>query len=393
MAAMTHRQRVKAALNREEPDRVPIDFGTIASTVDNNAYGRLATLLGMTGELERPDLNDPINPSVDVTPCPEILDLFGVDTRALHPDAPIDSQALVRYQTDDYTYRDEWGVIWKRPVHEAGPYMYKQGPFQSEDATLADLESYDWPDPEAAHRVTGLREMARKMHEETDYAIVLSVGHSSVAPSQRLRGFAEFMEDLVFQPALAEALLVHVTDVIVRSIIATLKEAGPYIDVVSFSDDLGFQDRAYFGREMFRKQVKPHLARCVEAIHNNTDAPAVMHSDGAIFDLIPDLIDIGVDAINPVQTTAWNMDAGRLKAEFGKDLGFWGAIDTQHALPFGTPEDVRNDVRTKIQTLGPGGGYVLTSCHTIREEVPAENIKAMYESALEFGDYDRLANT
>ncbi len=114
-----------------------------------------------------------------------------------------------------------------------------------------------------------------------------------------------------------------------------------------------------------------------------------MHSDGAIYDLIPDLIDIGVDAVNPVQTTAWSMDAAKLKAEFGDKLGFWGAVDTQHALPFGSPEDVRNDVRAKIETLGRGGGYVITSCHTIREEVPAENVRALYESALEFGSYDR----
>ncbi len=387
MTAMTHRERVRAALNHEEPDRVPIDFGTIASAIDNQAYARLAKLLGMTSELERPDLNDPINPSKDVTPCSEILEMFGVDTRALHPDAPIDSQALVREQIDDYTYSDEWGVVWKRPVHEAGPYMYKEGPFQRDNITIADIEQYAWPDPEAAHRVAGLKERARKVHEETDYAVVLSVGHSSLAPSQRLRGFAEFMEDLALQPALAEALLEHVTDVTVRSTQAILQEAGEFVDVVSFSDDLGFQDRAYCSKKMFQRQVKPYLARCVEAIHDNTDAKAVMHSDGAISDLIPDLIDIGVDAINPVQTTAWNMDAARLKAEFGSKIGFWGAVDTQHALPFGTPEEVREDVKTKIEILGPGGGFVITSCHTIREEVPAENTRALYEAALEFGGY------
>lgn len=389
MGTMTHRERVTAALNHEEPDRIPIDFGTIASTIDNKAYARLVELLGRTEELERLDLNDPLNPSKDVTPSEEVLTMFGVDTRAVHADAPIDSQALVRHQIDDYTYRDEWGVIWKMPVHEDGPYMYKEGPFQKGDITMADIERYDWPDAESEHRTSGLRDRARKLHEETDYAIVLSVGHSSLAPSQRLRGFAEFMEDLALQPELAEALLEHVTDVTVRSTTAMLKEAGEYVDVVSFADDLGFQDRAYFRDEMFRKQVKPHLARCVEAIHANTDAKAVMHSDGAIYDLIPDLIDIGVDAVNPVQTTAWSMDAVKLKAEFGDKLGFWGAVDTQHALPFGSPEDVRNDVRAKIETLGRGGGYVITSCHTIREEVPAENVRALYESALEFGSYDR----
>ena len=388
MAAMTHRERVAAALNHEEPDRVPIDFGCIASTIDSNAYKRLVTHLGMTEELGRPDLNDPNEPSKEVTPSPAILEMFGVDTRAVHPDAPIDSQALVREQLDLYTYRDDWGVTWKRAVNEDSPYMYKEGPFQTEGATTRDIDCYPWPDPEADHRSSGLMERARRLHEETDYAVVLSVGHSSVAPCQRLRGFAEFMEDLVLQPVLAETLLERVTDVIVRSTITILKEAGQYVDVVSFSDDLGFQDRAYVSAAMFQRQIKPYLARCVEAIHDNTDAKVVMHSDGAIFDLIPDLIDIGVEVMNPVQTTAWKMDAPTLKSEFGDNLAFWGAVDTQHTLPFGTPEEVRADVKTKMETLGRGGGYVITSCHTIREEVPPENVLALYESALELGGYE-----
>ncbi|MDP6453440.1 MAG: uroporphyrinogen decarboxylase family protein [SAR202 cluster bacterium] len=387
MASMTPRERVRATLSQETPDRVPLDFGTIASSIDNKAYGRLAKLMGMESELERADLNDPLNPSKDVTPCAEMLELFGVDTRAVHPDAPIDSQALVRDQIDEYTYRDEWGVLWVRPHNEDGPYMYKEGPFQKPGVTVADVEAYPWPDADAEHRVSGLAERARKLHEETDYAIVLSVGHSSLAPAQRLRGFGELMEDLVLEPERAAAILENVTRVTVASTNAILREAGPYVDVVSFSDDLGLQDRAYFRNEMFQKQVKPYLARCVDAIHANTNAKVVMHSDGAIYHLIPDLIDIGVDVINPVQTTAWSMEAEVLKAEFGNKLGFWGAVDTQHALPFGTPDEVRADVKHKIDTLGAKGGYVVASCHTIREEVPAENIRAMYEAALEYGRY------
>ena len=387
---MTSRQRIKTALNLETPDRVPIDCGTIASSISNIAYKRLVNLLEIASlpkELERPDLNDPVNPDHDLTPCDEILELFGIDTRSVSPDQPIDSQALSRVQLDDYTYRDEWGVIWDRPRNEIGPYMYRIGPFQKDDFNVGDIEKYTWPDAHETHRVSGLKEKARTLHEETDYAIVVSVGHSSVAPCQRLRGFAEFMEDLIAEPKNAQALLEKVTDLIVESTVSILKEAGPYVDVVSFADDLGFQDRAYFREEMFQKQIKPYLAKCVQAIHDNTDAKVVMHSDGAIHALIPDLIDIGVDAINPVQTTAWNMNADQLKAEFGKSLAFWGAIDTQHTLPFGTPEDVRKEVKEKIETLGSGGGFVLTSCHTVRSEVPAENIRSMFEAAQEFGSY------
>jgi uroporphyrinogen decarboxylase len=387
---MTSRERVNAALNLQQPDRVPIDCGTIASSISTISYAGLAKLLGFPQELDRSDMNDPVNPDHDLTPSEEILNLLGVDTRSVSPDQPIDSQSLSKTQLDDYTYRDEWGVVWERPRNEVGPYIYRQGPFQKSGITIADIERYAWPDPLEPHRVGGLKEKAAKLHNETDYAIVISVGHSPIAPCQRLRGFGEFMEDLVLNPKLAEALLEKVTSVIVESTNAILKEAGPYVDVVNFSDDLGFQDRGYFRKEMFQKQIKPFMAKCVEAIHKHTDGKAVIHSDGSIFDLIPDLIDIGTDAINPVQTTAWNMSPDKLKSEFGKDLAFWGAIDTQQALPFGTSEDVRKDVRNKIDILGKGGGYVLTSCHTIRSEVPAENIKAMFETAQEYGRYDAL---
>lgn len=388
MASMTSRERVVATLNHEEPDRVPIDIGTGGGTMNAHAYRRFVKKLGLTGELDRPEFNDPTDPAKNITPCAEILEMYGADARPVKPDSPLDSQGSATVQLDNYTYRDEWGVEWKRS--ETGPYMNKRGPFQKEGVTVADIERYPWPDPDAPHRTHNLRENAKALHENTDYAIVARVAHSSVAICQRLRGFAEWMEDLACEPVLAEALLENVTNVIVGSTIAILKEAGPYVDVVHFADDLGFQERAYFSKNMFRNQVKPYLARCVEAIRDNTDAKVMMHSDGAIYDLIPDLIDIGVDVINPVQTTAKGMEADRLKADFGDNLGFWGAIDTQHTLPFGTSDEVREEVKAKIKALAPGGGFILTSCHQIQEEVTAENVQAMYEAALEFGSYDKL---
>ena len=135
---LTPRDRVVTALNREQPDRIPIDCGTIASSVSNIAYGRLAKILGYPRELDRSDMNDPINPDHDLTPCNEILELFRIDTRSVSPDQPIDSQALSRTQLDEYTYRDEWGVIWDRPRNEIGPYMYRHGPFQVDDVEIAD---------------------------------------------------------------------------------------------------------------------------------------------------------------------------------------------------------------------------------------------------------------
>ncbi len=378
MAALTPRERVNTALNHREPDRVPIDIGGIASTIDANGYKALVNYLGMDEELQREDLKDTSNTLI---PCEEILERFGVDTRVLGTASPQE----VRRQIDDKARIDEWGVEWARA--EDGNYMNKKGPFQGKEILVADLESHVWPDAGNPARVQGIAEKARKLHEETDYAIVVSLGNSMVALCQRLRGFGEWMEDLVMNPLVAEALLDHVTNVNVTFARAVLDQVGPYVDIVSFGDDLGFQERPYMRPELYREKVKPFHRRLVDAIKSKTDAKVVMHSDGSIYKLIPDLIDTGIDGINPVQVSATDMDSKRLKAEFGDSLCFWGGIDTQHVLPFGSPDDVVAEVRERISHLAPGGGYVLATVHTMRPEVPPANMVAMYESALKYGVY------
>lgn len=167
-----------------------------------------------------------------------------------------------------------------------------------------------------------------------------------------------------------------------------LEQVGDEIDVFWFADDMGFQDRPYMRPQMYRELVKPYHAAFLERVRAKTDAVIMMHNDGAIHDLLADYIEIGVQALNPVQVSADGMgDTAALKAEFGNDLVFWGAIDTQHVLPFGSPQDVRDEVKRRIETLGPGGGYVLAPGHNIQSEVPPENVVAMFEAALEMGSY------
>jgi uroporphyrinogen decarboxylase len=139
---------------------------------------------------------------------------------------------------------------------------------------------------------------------------------------------------------------------------------------------------------MYRKLVKPYHARLLGTVRGRTRAHVMMHSDGAIRELLGDYIEMGVEALNPVQVSADGMgDTAALKAEFGRDLVFWGAIDTQHVLPFGSPQDVRDEVRRRLDTLGPGGGYVLAPGHNIQSEVPPANVVAMFEAAAEWGAY------
>ncbi len=382
MASMTHRERVLATLNRVEPDRVPMDLGQCAATgINMKAYARLVEHLG----LEEQDADSWIDPySRTASPSEAVLRRFDIDCRALEIPRRADQHPV------GDSYRDEWGTLWLRA--EGGQYLFKEGPFQKKEPTLAELEAYTWPDPRHPSQIEGIKEKAIRLRQETDYAIILNLPYATVWDCQRVRGFAEFLEDLATNPVLAEALMEHALIVDAGVAEFVLEEVGDYVDVVSFPDDLGVQDSLMMGLEMYRRMVKPFHRQLVEAIKSKTDAKIVMHNDGAIFPMIPDIIDIGVDCINPIQVSARGMETDRLKAEFGADLSFWGAIDTNFVLPRGTPDDVHHEVKRRIGDLAPGGGYILGSVHHMQAEVPPENVVAMFDSAEELGRYPNLTD-
>jgi uroporphyrinogen decarboxylase len=201
-----------------------------------------------------------------------------------------------------------------------------------------------------------------------------------------MRGFTEFLEDLIINPVLAESLMENILAVVTSIAERALDEVGP-VDVVLWIEDMGFQDSAYMRPQLYQRLVKPYHRRLMETIQKKSDAKILVHSDGSIREILPDFIDIGVDAINPVQVSAKGMESQELKRTFDRDLSFWGAIDTQHVLPFGTAEQVRQEVKQRIRDLAPGGGYVLASCHNIQREVPGENVLAMFDAAAEYGEY------
>jgi uroporphyrinogen decarboxylase len=222
-----------------------------------------------------------------------------------------------------------------------------------------------------------LRERARALHEGTDFAIVLTLGIGPVHISQFLRGWTEYMEDLVERPAFAEALMDHVVDFWVAVTERALAEAGEFVDIVVFLDDVGGQRAPLMKPEMYRRMIKPRHRRLVDSGKRHGKR-VLWHTCGSVYALIPDLIDIGIDALNPVQVSAAHMDPKRLKREFGRDLAFWGGIDTHRVLPFGTPADVCDEVKRLIEDLASGGGYVLGAVHNIQPDVPPENILALY---------------
>jgi uroporphyrinogen decarboxylase len=231
-----------------------------------------------------------------------------------------------------------------------------------------------------------LRERAQKLHETTDYAVVLSAGAGPVHLGQWMRGFGEWLTDLLENPAFIEALMDRIADYWVAVVDRALKEAGDFIDIVCWGDDLGTQHGPQVSPDLYRRLIKPWHKRMVEAVKRH-GKPVHYHTCGSVVTLLADFIDLGIDVLNPVQVSATGMDTRRLRKEFGHEIAFWGAIDTQAVLPRGTPEDVRNEVKRRLTDLAPGGGYVLCAVHNIQPEVPPENIEAMYQAALEFGRY------
>ncbi|MBT4500517.1 MAG: uroporphyrinogen-III decarboxylase [Gemmatimonadetes bacterium] len=379
-AEMTPRERVMATLDLQEPDRVPVDLAQAGGDgITAVAYQHLIDHLGLPPRKLR--IMSKLAQSVHVDE--DVLQRFRVDFRRLDMGRPDNGQ---NEPVGEDGYRDEWGVVRTRPE---GSYYYDltESPF-TED-TLAAIDRYPWPDAEDPGRYRGLRERARKLHENTDYAVVLNVNSAFFLRCAELRGWENFYMDMAGNPEFASALMKKYLDIRLRMAERTLEEVGDHVDIVfATSDDLGMTDRPIVSPEMYRQLIKPLQKKTFDFFKARTPAKRFFHSDGALYPIIADFIEIGVEVLNPIQVSAVGMgDTAKLKREFGDRLAFWGAIDTHQVLPLGTPEDVREEVRRRIADLGPGGGYVVCSVHNIQPEVPPENVVAMFDAAHELGRY------
>jgi len=377
---LTSRERVLLALNHQEPDRVPIVFGADGSTAMLvPAYQNLKRYLGIECETQ---LFDRAFQYARIDE--EVMVRFEADVRTLLGPA---SLRCAPVNGPDDTFTDYWGITWQRPP---GGYYYNMVSQPLKSAlTPKEIDEYSWPDSEMILDLSGLAERARRLRRESPYAIMgIHDGLSSLFEScWYLRGLPEFMMDLAANPEMAHALLRHMTDLAKATTAQFLKEVGQYIDIYRVGDDLGTQSGTMISPRMFREVVKPYLAEYYAMIHNMTDARLMLHCCGSVRPIMGDLIEIGVDILNPVQVSAKDMEPGELKAQFGDRLSFCGGIDTQQVLPHGTREEVQEEVQRRIQELAPGGGYLLAAVHAIQPDVPPENVCTMFEAALAHGRY------
>jgi len=372
---ISSRERVLAALSHEEPDRVPFDLGGLVTTIQKTPYASLKKYLEI-----KSDTKVIVRENVD--PPAELLDRFSIDTRYIRLKPPKNWKFILE---PDNSYVDEWGVRWQKPK---GSLYWDPVYSPLKNATLDDLDNYPWPDPDDPGRFEGLKEEAKKLHNTTDFAIVAdTVGWGIFEFAWvALRG-PGFLTDLIMDKSFATALLDKMTEIYLRLYRNYLDAVGEYIDVIMVMDDLGGQNGPLISLEMYRELIKPIHKRQWKFIKENTDARLFLHSCGSVIQFIPDLIELGVDILNPVQVSAKGMNTSVLKSRFGDKITFWGGIDTQQILPMGSADDVELEVKRRIADLAPGGGYVLTAVHNIQAGVKPENIVAMYDSGLKYGKY------
>lgn len=385
MSSVTPRERVLAALDHREADRVPLDLGsTYVTSIHHVAYSALRQHLDLAGDVEIADIRQGLALVDD-----DVLDALGVDAGIVKPQGPAPErwQLDIREEGEYRVFVDEFGMGWRSPIR-GGLYFDQVSYPLAGEITVKDVESYPWPDPEEAHRFLGMRERALQVREVEGRAVVVRGLTTGVFElSQWMRGPEQFFMDLLAEPELAEALLDKALDLKMRYWTSVFEVLGNLVDLTYDSDDYGTQRSLIISPETWRQMIKPRVAELTKMAHAH-GAKTFLHSCGAVRPLIPDLIEAGVDVINPVQVSAAGMDSRELKREFGRDIVFWGGgVDTQRTLPYGSPSDVRDEVRRRLDDLMPGGGFVFAPVHNIQADVPPQNLIAMWETVREHGVY------
>jgi uroporphyrinogen decarboxylase len=383
---MTSRERVLKALDHQIPDRIPIDLGGNQTGIHKDAYERLLAHLGIEDELT---IMDPVQQLAK--PCEAVLETFHVDTRYVAAKAPSGWQGgIVRTEREGRLWHDltdEFGVRWSMP-DEIPRYMdISSHPLAH--ATLKDLEAYPFPRGDDPGRFEVLRDQALAIRKDTPYAVVSGISGVVYEICWYLRGLEQWLCDLITDPEFCEALLDRTLKFWLDWFRAFLDEAGDVVDVIMIGDDLAGQEGPLFNPGLYRSMVKPRHKKLVQYIRSRTNAKIWYHTCGSCMPFIPDLLDNGIDILNPVQISACDMAPADLKARYGKRLVFWGGgCDTQHVLPATPPDEVKEHVRRNVEIFKEGGGYVFNPVHNIQGGVPPENIIAMFESAYTHGFYN-----
>ena len=401
---MTPRERLIATLEHRLPDRVPLDIGgTESSGLTAIAYNRLRSLLKLPPS--PPQIFDvyqqvakiphDLRAVLEVDTVPLLIEPRRWRRFTLPDGSPCEIPEKWNPLPDDgdLVVRNEQGRIIAR-MPAAGLYFEPVNPPLAQVSSPAELgrhkaviESYDWPSF-ADESLEQIAARAKQLFEQTDLGVVANLQLHLLAAGQMLRGYENFLIDLLVNKPLAHALLEMLTDAYIRRCREYLGRCGRYIQVVLVNDDLGTQTGPMISPASYKEMIFPYQKRLFGFIKRNTDAHLLLHSCGSVYRFIPHLIEAGVDALNPVQVSAAEMDTKTLKRQFGKDICFWGGgCDTQHVLNAGTPRQIEQEVARRIDDLSAGGGFIFTQVHNVQPDVPPQNFMAMIEAFRKYRQY------
>jgi uroporphyrinogen decarboxylase len=381
---MNSYERVRLALNHREADRVPFDLGgTGLSTIHVTAYQKLRRYLA----LPQVDPRVAFVPEQLVLVDTDVADRLETDVRPVLPGTPSTFEYVFCDEGRYEAYTDEWGIGWRKPKDGGFYYDMADHPLASADS-LDDLRTYPLPDPLDDGRFATLRSQAEAAVSEGKAVALLGPCAGIAEVYSWLRGYEQYYMDLARNHQWVAYMLDRLADFKCTFWERALSEVGDLVDVVVEADDLAGQQAPLMSPRTYRSLIQPRHKRLFSFVKEQAPVKLFYHSCGAVRRLIPDLIDAGIDALNPVQISAAGMNLSELKQEFGNDLVFWGGgVDTQGVLGAGTPDQVREDVRRNIEALAPGGGFVFAAVHDIQANVPPENIVAMWEAWQAFGAY------
>jgi uroporphyrinogen decarboxylase len=378
MTEMTSRERVVTALSHKEPDRVPFDC-----SFTYEGYLRLQEHMGLKTEVV------PSSPWLAVGNPMELIEELNIDLCYIGLNK---ASSVPAFDYGMEIYTDEWGASFRKLENISG-LSYEIFDPVLKDATIDDLDDFPWPDPYNPELIEGLEERARDLYENTNLALIGKFSNSIFEQSFYLRGFEQMLMDVSLNPEFVNALMSKMVDFALARLEVGLKACGQYIQCVRFAgDDMGQQSGLLMSPKMFRQVIKPQFSRYYKTARAmideyNPEIKIIAHTDGDVYPIIPDYIEMGLDVLNPVQPYVAEMEQEKLKAEFGDQLSFHAAIDIQRVMPFGTPEEVTTEAIKTMRALGPGGGYILAPTHYLQGDVPPENIIALRDAVLEYGRY------
>ena len=358
---MNSQQRVICVIAHKSPDRIPVDYWAVPELTE--------TLLEKFGLVNEEQLLEKL-----------IIDIRYVKPSYIGSDFEEQPDGSLHRKLSDGTFVDIWGVRRKKVNWGKGSYLEMIESPLRDASSVKEIESHIWPRVEDFD----YQSISRQCKKYKDLAIILTGDRLTTRASvfklaMYLRGMDKLLMDLALNPKLVEALVAKLLEFHLEHNRRIFEAASKEIDIFMIGDDFGSENGLLLSPLMFRRFFKPALG-CLIDLAKKFNLKTMLHTCGAVRELIPDLIEIGLDVLNPIQTRAKGMDPKKLKKEFGKDICFHGSMDVQKTLPFGTPDEIKRTVNSRIKTLGKGGGFILAPSHNLQPDIPIENIIAMYEA-------------